>query len=182
MSTKNWILFCVMALLWGAGWSVTKIGLGFVPPFSFSAQQFLLSATILLPFVMASRGSVPKDRKTLGHIAVYSLINAANIAVTNIGLLYESAGTAAMLTFTQPLIVYGLSILFLRKDIRAHKLLGVLIGFLGVSTLSLKGTGGNVAFSSTSLLIVLGAFLWAVATLYFKAKLEGVNVTVTLAS
>ncbi len=179
MRIRNWILFLVMALLWGSSWSATKTALGFAPPFSFASQQFLLSALALSPLLIAFRGHVPRDRKTMGRVVIFALISTLNIAVVNFGLVYESSGTGAVLTFTQPLIVFGLSVLFLKEEVKALKLLGVVVGFLGVSTLSAKGAGSLLPTSYTSLLMILGAFLWALATVYYKKYLGQVNVMVT---
>ncbi len=149
-----------------------------MPPFSFSAQQFLISTIVLLPLLVAARDKFPKDRTTLIRILVFSLINAVNIAFTNFGLQYENSGTSAMLTFTQPLIVFGLSVLLLNEKIRIMKILGVITGFVGVAILSLKGSGTAISFSATSLFLISGAFFWALSTVFYKKYLNDVNLTV----
>lgn len=174
------MLFLSATLFWGASWSAAKIALVYVPPLSFSAQQFLLSALVMLPLLIVKRKHIPADQTTLGRLLIYSLINAMNIAVTNVGLLYESSGTSAMLTFTQPLIVFGLSIPFFNAKPRIMKVLGVVVGFGGVAILSLKGSGLEVSFSSASLLLIGGAFFWALATIFYKKYLNNVNSIVVI--
>jgi len=167
-----------VTLIWGASWSAVKTALGYAPPFSFSAQQFLISTIVLLLPLIAARNEFPKNRTTLSRILIFSLINAINIAFTNFGLQYESSGTGAMLTFTQPLIVFVLSVLLLNEKIQVLKILGVIVGFLGVTILSLKGSGTVMSFSVTSLFLIFGAFFWALSTIFYKKYLNNVNLTV----
>jgi drug/metabolite transporter (DMT)-like permease len=182
VNAKHWLLFLSAALFWGASWSAAKLALAYVPPLNFSAQQFLLSTLVLLPLLIVNRRHLPTDRKTVIRLLVYSLINAMNIAVTNVGLQYESSGTSAMLTFTQPLIVFGLSIWLFHAKVRLTKVLGVVIGFVGVTVLSLKGSGVDLSFSSASLLLIGGAFFWALSTVFYKKYLNHVNrIVVTTA-
>lgn len=65
MTTRNWALFFVMALLWGSSWSAAKTGLGLAPPFSFSSQQFLLSAVAMSPLL-----ATVYFKKYLGNVNV----------------------------------------------------------------------------------------------------------------
>jgi len=132
----------------------------------------------LLPPLVAARDKFPKDRTTLSRILVFSLINAVNIAFTNFGLQFENSGTSAMLTFTQPLIVFGLSVLLLNEKIRIMKILGVITGFVGVAILSLKDSGTAISFSATSLFLIMGAFFWALSTVFYKKYLSDINLTV----
>ncbi len=132
----------------------------------------------MLPPLIATRSKFPKDRTTLIRVLVFSLINAVNIAFTNFGLQYENSGISAMLTFTQPLIVFGLSVLLLNEKIRIMKILGVILGFVGVAILSLKGSVGGISFSVTSLFLILGAFFWALSTVFYKKYLNDINLVV----
>lgn len=181
MTTRNWLIFLCSALLWGSSWSVVKVALGYVSPFVFSFHQSLIVAIALLPILLVKRSEVPKNPKTFTHLLVYSLVNGVNVVVSNTGLVSENSGIGAVLTFTQPLLVFILSIFFLRESVNSWKLFGVVIGFIGVSLLSIPTGAQLFALSSSSLLLLFGAFLWACSTIYYKKYLVHVNIIVTTA-
>ena len=181
MTTRNWLLFLCSALLWGSSWSVVKVALGYVTPLIFSFHQSLIVTIVLVPFVFLTQKQLPWNPNTLLHLFVYGLINGVNVVVSNTGLVGESSGISAMLTFTQPLLVFILSVVFLHETIKVGKLIGVLLGLIGVSILSIRPDVQFYDISPFSLLLVCGAFLWASSTIYFKKFLVQVDVIVTTA-
>lgn len=181
MTTRNWLLFLCSALLWGSSWSVVKVALGYVTPLIFSFHQSLIVTIVLLPFVFVTQKPLPRDRNTLMHLLVYGLVNGVNVVVSNTGLVGESSGIGAMLTFTQPLLVFLLSVVFLHESLKVGKLVGVLLGLIGVSILSIRPDVPFYDISPFSVLLVFGAFLWASSTIYYKKLLVQVNVIVTTA-
>ncbi|KYH40430.1 MAG: hypothetical protein AYL32_011590 [Candidatus Bathyarchaeota archaeon B26-2] len=128
---------------------------------------------------MALREKVPRDRETLVKLLLLSLINAFGIISTNTGLVYEKSSIGAVLTYTQPLFVFCLAVLFLKEKSKLSRLLGILIGFSGVLILYLRGDLSITNFSYPSLLLIVGAFTWAVTIVYYKKLLSHVNPVVT---
>lgn len=181
MTTRNWLLFLCSALLWGSSWTVVKVALGYVSPLTFSFHQSLLVTIALLPFLFVKHDKLPTNPKTLLQLVVYGLVNGVNVLVSNTGLVSESSGIGAMLTFTQPLLVFILSILFLKESVKLGKLIGVTMGLIGVALLSIRPGTPFSAIPSSSLLLVFGAFLWASSTIYYKKYLVQVDVFVTTA-
>jgi len=174
---RNWIIFFSVASLWGSNWSVMKMGLSYVSPLVFVLQRFLFSAVVLSPVPLLLHKKIPRDRVTLCNLLILCLIDALGVTVTNIGLVGESSGIGAVLTYTQPLFVFCLAIPFLKERVTATKLLGTVIGFVGVAILFL-GRIGSFTFNST-LALILGAFLWAVTIVYYKGFLSHVDPFIT---
>jgi drug/metabolite transporter (DMT)-like permease len=158
-----------------------KVALGYVTPLVFSFHQSLIVTIVLVPFVFMTQKQLPSNPNTLLHLFVYGLINGVNVVVSNTGLVGESSGISAMLTFTQPLLVFILSVVFLHESMKVGKLIGVLLGLIGVSILSIRPDVQFYDISPFSLLLVCGAFLWASSTIYFKKFLVQVDVIVTTA-
>ncbi len=174
---QNWLLFLLVILLWGSNWSAMKIGLRFVPPITFVLQRFAVSAVAMLPFLVILRKRIPKDRHTLGKLVVLCLIFVSIIIAQAIGLSQENSGIGAVLTYTQPLFVFCLAVPFLGEKITVVKLLGGMIGFIGVIVLFLDRMGSLTIDSA--LIMLLGALLWAVAVVYYKKHLSDVDAFVT---
>jgi len=156
-----------------------KNGLNYADPLNFVLHRFALSALVLSPLLIFLREKIPKDKKTLGKLLLLGVFNALNMASTNIGLVYEKAGIGAVLTYTQPLFVFCLAVPVLREEVRIRRLLGVFVGFSGVVVLSVGKWSSFKNFSSSSLFLILGAFLWAVTIIYYKRLLSHVDPVVT---
>ncbi len=113
----------------------------------------------------------------MGKLLLLCSINAFGVTVTNIGLVGESSGIGAVLTYTQPLFVFCLAIPFLNERLKKTKFVGTTVGFAGVVLLFL-GSIGSLTFAS-SVIMILGAFLWAVTIIYYKRFLNHVDSFVT---
>lgn len=169
----NKILFSIMVLIWSVNWPAMKIGLEIAPVFTFNFHRFLFSTIFLLLFCIIKKVEWVKDVQTNIHIIIYCLTSIFGFTLTTIGLIYESSGISAVLTYTQPIWVFILSILLLNEVFLLTKLLGIFLGFSGVIILFLRDIGSIGSFSS--IIIVFGAILWAASTIYYKMKLENVN-------
>ncbi|MEM3045539.1 MAG: DMT family transporter [Candidatus Bathyarchaeia archaeon] len=174
MRLRSWLLFLTMVLLWAFNWSVMKRGLALAPPFTFVFHRFLLSRATLLVVLLILRPPTIRGRATLGKVVVASLLNVASFVATNIGLSSQSSGVGAVLTYTQPLMVFGLAAAFLKEEASKLRLAGTVLGFAGVSVLFLE-TGSSWTLSLPVLSLVLGAFFWAASTIYYKRFLNHAN-------
>ncbi len=177
MKPSNLLLFLLLAFLWGTGWSATKIALSYVSPASFMLQRFVLSTIAMLPVFLALRKRIPRDAKTLKKLLVLCSVNTFGVMVTNTGLVGESSGIGAVLTYTQPLFVFCLAIPFLDEKLNIAKLVGAAVGFVGVVLLFL-GSVSSLTLTS-SIIMIFGAFLWAVTIIYYKRFLSHVDSFVT---
>jgi drug/metabolite transporter (DMT)-like permease len=176
---RNWLLFFVVVLIWSLNWPVMKKGLDYVDPLGFVFHRFLFAAILLFPFLLIFHNRIPKNRETLLRLLLLSVINAVGMASTNIGLVHEKSGLSAVITYTQPLFVFCMATLFLKEKTSKSRILGLLIGFSGVVTISAKGESFLQGVTLSILPLLLGAFLWAVTIIYFKRYLTGVDAVVT---
>lgn len=176
MRPRNSVLLLLVVLLWGANWTAMKIGLSYVGPIPFALHRFLISGIALFPILLFLRKGFPTDRVTCGRLIVYSLIYMCLTLSQQIGLTGTNSSTGAMLTYTQPIFVYCLGIPLLREKVRPVNFLGVSVSFLGVFFLVARGM--NVSIYS-SLVLILGGFLWAVTIVFYKRYLVHVDPFVT---
>jgi drug/metabolite transporter (DMT)-like permease len=150
-----------------------KSGLEFVSPITYVAHRVTLSAITLSPILLISPKRIPRDSKTLGNLVLLSLVNIASILVAQVGLAGESSGLGSVLTYTQPLFVFCLAIPFLKEKFTWISFLGTTVGFVGIVMLFI-GRLGSFILSST-IVLVLGAFLWAVTIVFYKKCLTQVD-------
>ena len=178
--SRNWILFLFVVFVWSSGWSVMKVALTYVDPLNFALQRFVLSALVLSPLLVHARKNIRMDRRAIPRLLVLAAVNTASIVPMYWGLVYETSGIGAILTYTQPLFVFCLCVLFLRSEAKPVRLLGAFVGFSGVVVLSVERAGSIQASAHIGdALLLLGAFLWAVAIVYYKKSLSDVDPVLT---
>jgi len=154
-----------------------KMGLRYVQPVMFVMQRFAVSVVALLPLFLILRNKIPRDKSTLVRLLILCLIYVFMTIVQAIGLSQESSGLSAVLTYTQPLFVFLLAIPFLKENVTKTKLLGITVGFAGVLIIFANRTGFFTL--SSAFFMLLGAFLWATTTVYYKKFLDSVDAFVT---
>lgn len=175
---RNWLLFSIVVLIWSSNWPVMKVGLSYVDPWSFIYHRFLLSTTALSLLLFILKRRIPVDKRELVRLFILGLITSIGITSTSLGLVYEKSGVSAILTYTQPLFVFCMAIPFLGEKMSIGRVLGVLIGFLGVMVLSTRGDSFIDSLDFPVFLLVAGAFLWATAIIYYKEFLSHIDPTV----
>ncbi|UCD96719.1 MAG: DMT family transporter [Candidatus Bathyarchaeota archaeon] len=180
MRFRNLLLFILMVSLWGANWSVMKVGLTFAPPLSFALHRFATAAVFLFPALLLLRRRIPRDSRTIGLLLVYCTIYVLQVLTIQIGLVDESSGISAVLTFTQPIFVFCLATLFLQENVTKVKVLGVISGFSGVVILTMPNVSSFTLGSA--LVLVLGGFFWATGIVFFKKFLSHVDPSVAVSS
>lgn len=177
---RNWILFLLAVLIWGSGWSVMKVALGYVGPLNLALQRFALSALTLCPLLIYARKRIPRDKGTVLRLMLLGMVNVSAIVPMYWGVVYEASGIGAVLTYTHPIFVFCLCVLFLKNEAKRERLLGAAVGFSGVVVLSIGRTTSIQMYSSTGdVLLILGAFMWAVTLVYYKKSLSHVNPALT---
>jgi len=177
---RNWILFLFVVFVWSSGWSVMKVALAYVDPLNFALQRFVLSTLVLSPLLVHARKKIRVNKTAIPKLLVLAAVNTASIVPLYWGLVYETSGIGAILTYTQPLFVFCFCVLFLKSEAKPVRLLGAFVGFSGVVVLSVERAGSiQISPSIGDVLLLLGAFLWAVAIVYYKKSLSDVDPILT---
>ncbi|HLQ38298.1 MAG TPA: DMT family transporter [Planctomycetota bacterium] len=128
-----WLL--LMIAIWGGSYSVVKVGLGYLAPFTLVAARFWLAVLCLLPFVLR-RGKAPL-RQSLGPGLVTGAALATGYMLQTVGM---NETTASMGGFLSGLIVLLVALggwLLFREPLQLRAVLGLLLGLSGLVLLCL---------------------------------------------
>ena len=128
------VKFTALAFIWGSSFLLMKVGLRSLAPLQISGLRVLSGAAVLLLLLTASRGRLPRDRGTWGHLMVTGfLLGSLPFSLFAMGEERVSSALAGIGNSTTPIATVLFSLLLLRGDkIGARKIIGVLIGFVGV--------------------------------------------------
>lgn len=154
--------------IWGFTYVAVKWGLRDTGPMTLGLLRVVLGAVTLLVLAGALSGPMPRSPRLHGQLAAIGLLGVAVfIALLNIGTARVNAGTAALIVYSQPLVLAVLAPLVLHERISKVQVAGVLLGMLGLLLVvfsRLAGGGSWIGYAA-----LLGCALsWSLSTVVFK--------------
>lgn len=161
------LAFALLVVFWGSSFSVVKVGLEYAPPMLFAGLRTLLGGSVMVVAALVWGGN-PHIRRDW---PVFLLLSAFNvvffIGFQTLAILNLPSGTAAVLVYLQPILVGLLAWLILGEALPAAKVVGLVLGFLGIVAVSVEGLSGSI--SAVGVMFGAGsAFFWAMGTVFFK--------------
>jgi drug/metabolite transporter (DMT)-like permease len=173
MSRRYGVMLLALAAIWGASFMFIKIAVRTIDPATLVFWRTGLGALGLLPvapFVVGGRALLGQLRRNAGPLALLGLVNAVlpfwllNWSETRI-----DSGLAAILQAASPLFAVLLALGFSHADrVTGGRLVGVLVGFVGVAMLVGAQPRGDVL---AALAVLLTALCYAVGALYGGRRL-----------
>lgn len=150
----------IFLLLWSSGFGVAKAGLRHAEPLTFLSLRYGIIVLLFLPIFLILRPRLPATRKAWLHIAVVGfLIQSVYFGLAWIGLgLGVSAGVAAVISSTQPLLVALMAPRIAKERVGALRWVGLLLGAAGAVIV----IAASASFSTD---LDIGILCCAVATL-----------------
>jgi drug/metabolite transporter (DMT)-like permease len=172
--TKTILLIAFLVTVWGVNWPLSKFALSFTPPVLFSGMRTLLGGVLML-IVAVPRYKRLRLRETWTIYLFSALLNVVlYYGLQTVGLNFLPAGLFSALVFLQPVLVGLFSWMWLGESMNAFKIMGLILGFVGVGIISIGGLSGHI--SLLGILLGLGSALsWALGTIYVKKKSAAVD-------
>jgi drug/metabolite transporter (DMT)-like permease len=164
------VFFTLLAgALWGTSFPIIKIGLETIDPFTFVFWRFLVSAVTLVAIMLALRKLDFKvqNKKLLVFLGI---ANAAGYLLQYVAMNYTTAAKAALFINLSAIWVALLSPKLLGETFSRKKILGVLVGLMGIVFVSTNlnllelGEGQIVA----DLTLIVSGLTWAIFMVYNK--------------
>jgi len=169
MTRKGWLLFILMSVLWGIPYLFIRIAVRELDPAVVVFVRLALAAVILLP-VAAQRGALGQIRKYWLLLAGLSLIQLVTpFLLISYGELHITSSLTSLLIASEPLLV---ALFALRLDpgerVNGLRLIGLLIGMLGVIVLLGFDTGGDSQRLLGAAFVLLATMCYAFSALLIK--------------
>ncbi len=158
MTTRQWGLLGLLAVLWGGAFFFSKVALGELPPFTVVLARFGLAAVALLLVVRVSGHRMPRDRATWGGFVVLGLLNNfIPFSLIAWGQVHITSGLASILNATTPLFTAVVAHAVGQERLDTHRVAGVLLGLAGVAVLIGPGALRHLGAHTWSELAIVGA-------------------------
>jgi drug/metabolite transporter (DMT)-like permease len=165
------LLLLTLATLWGASYTLIKVGVETISPVTFIAVRTLVAGLILAAALRLRGLKLPTDRQTWKLFTVQACLNSA-VPFTLIAWAEQTtdAGLATILSSTTPIFAFLLTALITRHEsVSAAKLFGVAAGIVGICLIvgmeALAGSGENLW---AQLAIVAATICYAAAAIFGK--------------
>jgi drug/metabolite transporter (DMT)-like permease len=141
------LMTVLAALLWASSFSVIKVGLRYIDPYTFLLLRFLIAAALMTVVVcLAGKGRLLAAHMGHKYSLVLGLALAASFTLQFRAQTEIPASTAAIIINSSTLLVAPLSAVFLSERIGTRKVSALVLGMVGVYLItgrSVNGEGGG---------------------------------------
>lgn len=164
------LAFVLLVFFWGSAFAVVKVGLEYSSPVLFAGLRSFAGGVVMVLVALVWDGG-PNLRRDWPVFSLLALFNVVLfIGLQTYAIMYLTSGSAAVLVYLQPILVGVLAFFILGEPLSTSKLVGLLLGFSGIVTVSSASlTGGPAVFSPTGIALgAASALSWALGTVYFK--------------
>jgi drug/metabolite transporter (DMT)-like permease len=157
MRFRNAVLFAGLAVAWGSAFTAIKAGLEFFPPVLFAAFRYDLAGVLMLGYAAyATDRWVPRSRNEWVLVGISgALMIAAYHAFLFIGEQGTTSAAAAIVVSLSPILTTGFARALLPNErLTFVGIVGLLVGFVGVTVLSNPDPDNLLATRTVSMLLI----------------------------
>lgn len=161
----NWLVFALLSIVWGSSFILMKEGLKAFTPYQVASLRMLSAGVILLPFAYKALKQIPNHK--MGLIVLSGVLG--NFIPAYLFCIAETqidSSLAGILNSLTPLFTIIVGVLFFKVNTSWVKIIGMVIGFIGLSFLLASGRDVSLHNLSFAALVLL-------ATLFY-----GINVNI----
>jgi drug/metabolite transporter (DMT)-like permease len=170
----SWALFFLLALVWGSSFILMKKSSEHLTGWQLGSTRIFAAGVLFLPFAVFHIRHIPLKKL---HLVIISGFLGNLLPAFLFGTAAEKldSSVSGILNSLTPLWVIVIGILFFKTKIQSRKIVGVLIGFIGLVLLNLSK--GKVAINdiSATLLILLATFMYGLNVNMVGHYLKGLN-------
>jgi drug/metabolite transporter (DMT)-like permease len=159
----------ILTLIWGCNWPILKMGVAELAPLTFRSLTLPFAAAGLLLVSHLSGDSIRIPREWWGRVTILAFFNIAGWnGFVLFGVQQLPAGRSAILAYTMPVWATLISIALLHEPLNRRKIIGLVLGMLGMAVLLGDDLRHLRDLSTGALMILCAAILWAFGTVLLR--------------
>jgi O-acetylserine/cysteine efflux transporter len=161
VKAKDLFLAILVTAIWGANFSVIKLGLTSVDPFILAGLRFTLCAVPAVFFVR-------RPNVSIGYLASYGLLFGVGLwGVVNLGIQAGlSAGIASLVLQFSAFFTILLGSVVFKESISKYQYIGIVVALFGLASI-ITITDGSATLLGV-VLVIVGALSWSSANIIIK--------------
>ena len=160
-------MLAFLIIVWGFNWPLSKIALNYAPPLLFAGIRTVIGGVLLI-LIALPRYKQLRFRQNWGVYLLSALVNIVLFyGLQTVGLGYIPSGLFSSIVFLQPVLLGLISWLWFGEAMYGLKVIGLILGFIGVAAISAGALSAHV--STIGILLALGTSVsWALGTALIK--------------
>jgi drug/metabolite transporter (DMT)-like permease len=177
-SRANWLLFIALGFFWGSSYLFIKIGVDAgLTPFTLVTLRLLVGTILLASVVAFARERLPRDPKIYLHLLVLGFFSVAlPFSLITGAEQHVDSALAATLTAPVPLFVIPIAAVMLHEKVTPAKIIGVIVGLVGVAVLMGFDPAQIGRTDLTPQLVLIGATIsYAFGGVYARRFVHGLR-------
>ncbi|MCM3116943.1 DMT family transporter [Neobacillus sp. MER 74] len=174
MKLKWFLMMAGLIIIWSVSWPIYKVALVYTPPLLFAGMRCLFGGVLLGAVIWKTRDRIHWRKNWKIYVVTGTLNIALFYGLQTVGLKLVPSGLFSVIVYFQPILVGLLAWLWLGESMTLPKVLGLILGFLGVISVSAEGFSGHVSILGI-ILGILSALSWALGTVYTKKNSHSVD-------
>lgn len=148
-------------IIWGAAAPIFKWAMADIPPFTFAFLRFAIAGAILFPYLFIK--PLRLSMKQMSLLCLGAFIGfTVRISMVYLGLQRLSSVNWSLIASVGPVLMFFVSILFLKEQFHARKLAGMSLALLG------------------AIVVIAGPLIGGVASAATTSEIEGVGFVVIM--
>lgn len=169
-----WAALITVYLVWGSTYLGIRVAVGTIPPYVMTGFRYILAGALLLAVQWCftkAKPVLPSRHEVLQILIVAALLLCVGNGLLCLAETRVESGTSALLLASTPIFMVLLDALRSRKMPSGAAICGIVLGTAGIAALVGKGAG-NVDLW-TAAMILIGAFSWALGSVYARGRKLG---------
>lgn len=179
MKTKHWIVFLTLGLIWSSSFMWVEIVIRELGAITLVAYRVSFGLLFGLAMIFIQKIKLPRTFKEWTPLFVLGLTNIAiPFFLISWGQFYIDSGVASILDATVPLFTILAAHFILHDDkITTPKVLGLLVGFIGVVILMIKDIHAGTSTLLGQLAVILACVFYAASSIIARKTTEHIPPT-----
>ena len=165
--TKTTIALIFLVVVWGASWPIYKLALPYTPPLLFAGIRATIGGILLGVLLFKRREKINWNKNWKLYVMSALLNTFLFYGIQTVGLNYLPGGLFSILVYFQPVLLGLFAWIWLGEFMTPVKIVGLLIGFIGIVIVSLDGLTFHVSVIGVSLGLI-SAVCWALGVIFVK--------------
>ena len=171
----NWTLFLLLSIIWGSSFILMKHSKEELTASQIAALRIFSAGLVLLPFALLHLSKVPRRKIFLVILSgITGNLLPAFFFASAIARNIDSS-LASILNSLTPIFVVLIAVGIFKDKIKFQKVIGVLVGFVGLSLLFLSWKGISFENFKYALLILLATVCYGINVNMVSHFLKQVN-------
>lgn len=168
------VMLVLLILFWGASWPIYKIAVPYTPPLLFSGLRAFLGGVLLTILIWKSRQQIQWKKHWKKYVVSAFFNCVLFFGLQTIGLNFLPGGLFSVLVYVQPILLGVFAWLMLDEYLSGIRVIGLIIGFIGILIASWDGLSYHVSVIGVTLALATGV-AWAYGVICVKKVSKEIN-------